>query len=233
MTPPPTVSTRLQRLARTAGSGPLITHYGPAGERTELSVTSFANWVAKTVNLLGDLGIEPGDTVTLPVLSERPAHWMALIWPFALWQAGLAVAVVSDAADADLVVTGPTDPRPRAPHTLACSLDPWARALTGLPAGVTDYSSEALAQPDAAPDAVVDAEALAWSDPARTLTASDLAALDPIADRLLARPSDPWQATSLLVRAILGGGSVVFVEGATDAVRTASAERARTLGPVA
>ena len=231
MIPAPTVSARLQRLARTAGSGPLITHYGPAGERTELSVASFANWVAKTVNLLDDLGIDHGDVVALPVLRERPAHWMALIWPFALWHAGFPVT--PDAAGADLAVAGPTDPRPLAPTTLACSLDPWARPLTGLPAGVTDYSSEALAQPDAAPDPVAGQGSLAWSDPAATLTAAELAALDPIADRVLARPTDPWQTTSLLVRAVLGGGSVVFVEGATDAARTASAEKARILGPVA
>lgn len=230
MTPPPTVSTRLQRLARTAGSGPLITHYGPAGERTELSVASFANWVAKTVNLLDDLGIEQGDVVALPVLRERPAHWMALIWPFALWQAGMPVTW---AADAELVVTGPDDPRPLAPTTLACSLDPWARPLAGLPAGVADYSSEALAQPDAAPDPVADPDAPAWSAPGLTLTAAELAALDPIADRVLAHPTDPWQAASLLIRAVLGGGSVVFVEGETDAARTASAEKARLLGPVA
>lgn len=231
MTPAPTVSTRLQRLARTAGSGPLITHYGPAGERTELSVANFANWVAKTVNLLDDLGIEQGDVVALPVLRERPAHWMALIWPFALWHAGFPVT--TDAAGADLAVVGPADPRPLAPTTLACSLDPWARPLTGLPAGVTDYSSEALAQPDAAPAPVAGGGALAWSDAAATLTDAELAALDPIADRVLASPTDPWQAASLLARAVLGGGSVVVVEGDTDAARTASAEKARILGPVA
>ncbi len=230
MTRPSTISARLQRRARAAGSGPLITHYGPAGERTELSVASFANWVAKTVNLLDDLGIERGDVVALPVLRERPAHWMALIWPFALWHAGMPVRF---AADADLVVTGPDAARPLAPTALACSLDPWARPLTGLPAGITDYSSEALAQPDAAPDPVAEDDAPAWSDPALTLSAADLGALDPIADRILARPTDPWDATSLLVRAILGGGSVVFVEGETDAARTASAEKARRLGPVA
>ena len=41
---------------------PLITFYDDAtDERTELSVTTFANWVAKTANLArDDLGLEPG-----------------------------------------------------------------------------------------------------------------------------------------------------------------------------
>ncbi|NEB75744.1 TIGR03089 family protein, partial [Streptomyces sp. SID14478] len=46
---------------------PLVTFYDDAtGERVELSVATFANWVAKTANLLqGDLNAEPGDRVAL------------------------------------------------------------------------------------------------------------------------------------------------------------------------
>ena len=74
MSPLRPVSAHLDRLTRTAGGAPLLTHYGPAGERTELSVASFANWVAKTVNLLDDLGMADGDVASLPVLADRPAH---------------------------------------------------------------------------------------------------------------------------------------------------------------
>lgn len=221
------VSTQLDRLVRTAGGAPLLTHYGPAGERTELSVASFANWVAKTVNLLDDVGLVEGDVVALPVVAERPAHWMALVWPFALWQAGLAAR--PEAPDADLVVLGPDDPRPVAPTTLACSLDPWGRALADLPDGVGDYSSEALAQPDAARSAPASLDSIAWADAGRDLTVGEVAALEPITDRILAAPATAWEAVSLLARAILGGGSVVFTESGGDPARTASSEKARVV----
>ncbi|MBK3590271.1 TIGR03089 family protein, partial [Streptomyces sp. MBT57] len=52
---------------------PLVTFYDDAtGERVELSVATFANWVAKTANLLqSDLAAEPGDRLALLL----PAHW--------------------------------------------------------------------------------------------------------------------------------------------------------------
>ena len=227
MSPLRPVSAHLDRLTRTAGGAPLLTHYGPAGERTELSVASFANWVAKTVNLLDDLGVADGDVVSLPVLADRPAHWMGLVWPFALWRAGLPAHL--DDPDADAAVLGPIDPRPVAPTTLACSLDPWGRALADLPDGVSDYSSEALAQPDAAASTPAPPDAPAWADGERTLTVADVAALEPITDRVLARPTTAWEAVSLLARAILGGGSVVFTESDGDPARTASAEKARVV----
>ena len=227
MTPLRPISVHLDRLVRTAAGAPLLTHYGPAGERTELSVASFANWVAKTVNLLDDLGIADSDVVSLPVLAGRPAHWMGLVWPFALWQAGLPAHL--DDPDADVAVVGPTAPPPVAPTTLACSLDPWGRALADLPDGVADYSSEALAQPDAAASTPAPPDAPAWADGERTLTVADVAALEPITDRVLARPTTAWEAVSLLARAILGGGSVVFTESDGDPARTASAEKARVV----
>ncbi|MDO5535103.1 MAG: TIGR03089 family protein [Propionibacteriaceae bacterium] len=227
MTPHRTVSASLEHRTRTAGGAPLLTHYGPATERTELSVASFANWVAKTVNLLDDLGLDADATVTLPVLAGRPAHWMALVWPFALWQAGLPAHL--DAPDADLAVLGPDAPAPAAPTTLACSLDAWGRGLADLPGGVLDYSTEALAQSDFAQSTPADKDAPAWVEPGHDLSVGDLAALDPITDRVLAQPTSAHEAVLLLARAILGGGSVVFVESAGDPARTATAEKARVL----
>src|SRR5688500_7214303 len=66
---------------------PLITFYDDStGERVELSVVTFANWVAKTANLLVDgLGAEPGQQVSL----DLPAHWQAAVWHAACWAAGL------------------------------------------------------------------------------------------------------------------------------------------------
>lgn len=229
MTSPAPVSVALERLAHTAGGGAFLTHYGPAGERTELSVASFANWVAKTTNLLDDLGVGPGDVVTLPVLAGRPGHWMGLIWPFALWRAGLTAHLVAD--DADLAVIGPVAPQPVAPLTLACSLDAWARPLTDLPAGVTDYSGEALAQPDAAPLPPAASDEPAWVDAEGTLTGADLAAVDAVADRVLITPSTPRAALIALVGATLGGGSVVVVEpgGHAEPAAIAASERARVV----
>ena len=68
---------------------PLITFYDDAtDERAELSVTTFANWVAKTANLLrDDLGLEPGATVAL----DLPPHWQAAVWLQACWALGLHV----------------------------------------------------------------------------------------------------------------------------------------------
>lgn len=82
---------------------PLITYYDDAGdERVELSVTTFANWVAKTANLLrDDLGADAGTTVAL----HLPAHWQAAVWLGACWALGAVAA--PGAERADVAVVGP------------------------------------------------------------------------------------------------------------------------------
>ncbi|WP_435177386.1 TIGR03089 family protein [Actinacidiphila sp. bgisy145] len=84
---------------------PLITFYDDAtGERVELSVATFANWVAKTANLIQDeLGAEPGDRVALLL----PAHWQTAVWLVAASAAGVVAVPGCDPAAADLVVSGP------------------------------------------------------------------------------------------------------------------------------
>lgn len=223
---------QLARRARTGGGSALLTHYGPQpGQRTELSATAFANWVDKTANLLDAIGADADADVTLPVLLEAPAHWMGLVWPFALWQRGVTARVVArkDAAAADLAVVGPDAPAPLAADTLACSLHPWGRALEDLPPGVTDYSSEALAQPDVHVAVPVDPQASAWIDADRDVSFAGLLDLPAIGDRVLARPAHAWAAVTLLVGAILGGGSVVLVEGDVDEEAIARQERARVV----
>lgn len=223
------VTDELARRVRSAGGSVLLTHYRPArGERTELSTRSFANWVDKTANLLDDLGLDADARVALPVLLEAPAHWMGLVWPFALWQRGLAARVVPrpDAVGWDLAVIGPDAPAPVAADTLACSLDPWARPLASLPAGVADYAGEALTQPDAHVALPAAPDAVAWQDAARTLTVAEVASVAPSPARVLAQPADAWASVALLVGAIVGGGSVVLVEGPGDLARLASDERA-------
>lgn len=207
-----------------------MTHYHPAkGERTELSVASFANWVDKTANLLDAQGVDADSVVSLPVLIERPAHWMGLVWPFALWQLGLTAHVTprAQAAESDLAVIGPDDPRPLAWQTMACSLHPWGLPLADLPDGVVDFSSEALAQPDVHQESPAGPGATAWSDAERQVLVSELTSLEPIAGRVALAPVDAWEATSVIARALLGGGSVVLVEGTSDELAAiAATERA-------
>lgn len=221
--------TLLAQRVRTGGGGALLTYYRPThGERTELSGTSFANWVDKTANLLDDLGIDEDSVVALPVLLEAPMHWMSCVWPFALWQRGLTARVVgrSDAMASDLAVIGPDAPAPLGAQTVACSLHPWGRRLVGLPPDVTDYAGEALAQPDAHRVAPAPPDAEAWVDAHSRATFADLDAVAPVTGRILARPTDAWAAVALLVGAVLGGGSVVFVDGDADVARIAADERA-------
>ncbi|WP_232549444.1 TIGR03089 family protein [Propioniciclava soli] len=226
------VSSQLHHRAARDGGAVLLTHYGPGGARTELSVASFANWVDKTANLLGELDLEPDADVALPVLGEAPAHWMAWVWPFACWRAGLSVRVASraDAAGADLAVIGPREPAPVGDVTYACSLDPWGRPLGDLPAGVADFAGEALAQPDFFPGVPTDPDAPAWFDHAGVRTHADVAALASVTERVCAAAPDAATALTLLAGAVLGGGSVVLVDDPeVDAGRVAASEHARLL----
>lgn len=199
------------------GSGPFLTHYA-GDERTELSARSFANWTAKTANLLTDgLGLDPGDRVELRLAAERPGHWMTLVWVMAAWQAGLTVV----ASDGDVVVTGPEPASGEAPGVpaLACSLHPLGLGLRDLPPGWTDFSAATLAQPDAwfgtGPESPDDT---AWDLAGRTATFAELTAATPTgARRLVVDPADAWAAaTRCLVEPLLGGGSSVVVTGATE-----------------
>src|SRR4051795_3315770 len=79
---------------------PLITFYDDAtGERIELSGATFANWVAKTANLLRDeCDVGPGSTVAVLL----PAHWQCATALCAAWACG--ARVVDEAAGADVAL---------------------------------------------------------------------------------------------------------------------------------
>lgn len=225
MTPPPSPVSLLERRVRGDGGRPFLTYYHPAaGERVEFSARSFANWVDKTANLLGTLGVE-GELVAGPLSVNHPGHWMSLVWPLACWQAGSGWAAlplpVPDGAG--LAVVGPEDPRPLLPEaTLACSLHPLGLSLAGLPEGVLDYSSNVLAEPDAHWAVPVAAGDLAWLDAERSVSHGELAGLEPITGRVLVRPVTAWQALSeAVLRPLLGGGSAVVVAGEVDDERLA------------
>lgn len=219
-----TLATRVRR----AGSAPLLTWYRTGdGARTELSATTVANWVDKTANLLDTLGVE--SVVEGRLSHDHPGHWMSAIWPLAAWQRGLGYTTVP-AAEAELVVTGPEAVAGSGRLSIACSLHPLGLGLPDLPAGVLDYTGEALAEPDLHLGLDAEPGATAWQDAERVVSHAGLAELPASSGRLLVRPESAWQVLSTAVLGpILGGGSAVIVEGAADAdtlTRIAAAERA-------
>ncbi|GAA2135184.1 TIGR03089 family protein [Nocardioides koreensis] len=129
---------------------PLVTYYDHAtGERVELSVTTYANWVAKAASLLAEEhDLERGQGLHL----DLPTHWLGPVFLGAAWTVGL---VVTTADHADAVVCGPEGLATWGPHAaelpvLACSLLPMGvRFSEPLPAGVHDVGIEVWSQPDA------------------------------------------------------------------------------------
>lgn len=128
---------------------PLVTFYDDAtGERVELSVATFGNWVAKTANLLQDeLGAQPGDRVALLL----PAHWQTAVWLLAAFSVGAVAVPGGDPGGADLVVSGPDTLK----EALACRGERVALALRPLggrfpqpPEGFADYAVEVPSQGD-------------------------------------------------------------------------------------
>ena len=142
----------LARQLRGDSSRPFITFYDDAtGERVELSVTTYANWVAKTASLLvEEHDLERGAALCV----DLPTHWLGPVFLGAAWAAGLVVTGPED-ADPDAVVCGPAGLDRWAPvaqdvPVLACSLLPLGvRFADPLPPGVHDVGVEVWSQPDA------------------------------------------------------------------------------------
>jgi uncharacterized protein (TIGR03089 family) len=135
-------------LAQEAGR-PLVTFYDiGSGERTELSVTTYANWVAKVSSLLADeLDVEHGTRL----LVDLPAHWLGTVVLGAAWNVGLEVVWE---APADAVITGPAGvvrwgSEAAGMPVVATALQPMAgRFASPLPEGVHDLGVEVWSQPD-------------------------------------------------------------------------------------
>jgi uncharacterized protein (TIGR03089 family) len=205
----------LRRLLADDPGRPLVTAYDDAtGERTELSVTTYANWVAKTANLfLDEYLLDPGDVVRLAL----PAHWLVPVFLGAAWSAGLVVTTDAD-ADAALLVSGP-EAVPAAGPQLACALRPFAvRFPQPLPDGVDDYGVLWPAQPDVLAVAEIGPTTAAWREDGATADQATLlgrareAAPGLAGSRLLTdvHPAERGGATSWLA-ALVGGGSLVLV----------------------
>ncbi|MET9440944.1 TIGR03089 family protein [Streptomyces sp. NPDC006610] len=215
----------LLRSALAADSArPLVTFYDDAtGERVELSVATFANWVAKTANLLQDgMSAEPGDRVALLL----PAHWQTAVWLLACSSVGVVADVEGDPGRADFVVAGPG----RFEAGLACSgeryalsLGPLGRRFATPPAGYADYAVDVPSHGDRfAPYAPVDPEAPALIVAGAEFTGAevveralgDAPGLDltgPGSRILSALPYDTWEGLSAgLYAPLAAGGSVVL-----------------------
>ena len=140
----------LARRLRDAAGQPLVTWYDHAtGERVELSVATYANWVAKTASLLAEEhDAERGGSLRI----DLPTHWLGPVFLGAAWTLGL---VVRPTSEPDAVVCGPAGLDRWAPEAgrlpvLACSLLPLGvRFAEPLPAGVHDVGVEVWSQPDA------------------------------------------------------------------------------------
>ncbi len=158
---------------------PFTTFYDDAtGERVELSVATFDNWVNKTANLLqDDLSAEPGQRVALLL----PAHWQTQVWLMACWSVGLVVVPGGAASDADLVISGPDtldEARAGTGERVALALRPMGARFAEPPAGFLDYAAEVAGHGDRFTPYVAPGP----GDPAlesegRTYTASELAEL--------------------------------------------------------
>ena len=160
-----TVPDLITSLLRNDPARPLVTFYDDdTGERVELSVKTFENWVAKTANLLqGELSADPGEHVALWL----PTHWQTAVWVCAAAACGVTVSTDPQVqTPVDVAVCGPeslAEATGRGTReVVALSLRPMGQGFDdGLPAGATDYAREVLAQGDsflplAAPDGDAD-----------------------------------------------------------------------------
>ncbi|MGY1743492.1 MULTISPECIES: TIGR03089 family protein [unclassified Blastococcus] len=146
---PPTPSGLLDATVRRAGAAPLLTHYDDvAASRVELSAATFANWVAKTANLLQEeFDVGPGSRVAVVL----PAHWQTAAVLMAAWGCGATVlepAAEDDGAlaDADVVLAdqGRLPPLEELdlPELVGLSLHPLGLGMAGYTGPARDYAVE-------------------------------------------------------------------------------------------
>lgn len=240
LAPASTFPAVLAALLRNDSARPLVTFYDDAtGERVELSVATYANWVAKTAALAQDeLDLERGAVV----LVDLSTHWLGAVWLGAAWSLGLVVTDdATRAADVDLVVCGPDRVEQYAAEAtratvVAISLRPLGGPFVDpLPAAVVDYGAVVLGQPDVfvAFDPPV-AEDRAWRDGSGAATQGELlseAARSTVVTRggRLLTDVNPCTRAGLptLLAALVQGASTVWVRHPDEAAWSARAEQER------
>ncbi|KRF29389.1 TIGR03089 family protein [Nocardioides sp. Soil805] len=199
---------------------PLVTWYDHAtGERVELSVTTYANWVAKAASLL----VEEGDLERgMRLRVDLPTHWLSPVFLGAAWTVGL---VLTSADDPDAVVCGPDSLEGWAARAdevvvLACSLLPLGvRFADPVPPGVHDVGLEIWSQPDAfapwdPPTGQDAATGAAYGDRSQAALMESAAAGSLLTDggRLfsVANPASP-PGIATFTEPLVRGGSLVLV----------------------
>src|SRR3954463_15054074 len=137
-------------------SAPLVTFYDDvSGERTELSATTLANWVAKTANLLQEeFAVGQGSTVAVAL----PVHWQTAAVLLAVWSCGATVLDTAAEAEgglagADLVVAAQdrlaaVEEEPAGGELLGLSLHPLGMGMTGYTGPARDFALEVRAAGD-------------------------------------------------------------------------------------
>ena len=236
--PPTTVANALRALMSGDAAQPLITYLGPDGARTELSVRTFENNVAKAANLLRD---DVDVTAESSVAIRLPLHWQTSVWLAACAMTGCTAWVHGDPDDpsVELAVLGPDNlDGPRAPLTLATALHPFGLPFTTpLPSGVLDAATEVRAHGDQFTSAGDITGNSAWLRfGARIWTqAQALEEATLLADsvgltsgqRLLcARPLDEVSVLALLAVPLAVAGAVVLLgDASADIEAVASRER--------
>jgi len=221
-----TFATLLADLLRRDPGRPLVTFYDDAtGERVELSVATYANWVAKTSSLLvEELDLERGDTIRV----DLPTHWLGPVFLGAAWNVGLTLSYDAEVLAGDLVVCGPDGLDRWSGHdrVVACSLRPLGvRFAEPLPAGVHDFGVEVWGRPDAfvpwdpptaddpaTPDATQEKLLTASGDLSGSLAGSVAGSVVGSGGRLLttANPVTP-EGLATFVEPLVAGGSTVWV----------------------
>lgn len=199
----------LEARLRREPSQPFVTFYDDAtGERTELSVTTYANWVSKTANLFTDeLMLDPGDDLRV----DLPPHWLGAVFLGGLLSCGLGLD-----AGAPVAIVGPDGliGGELAATTLACSLRPFAtRFAEPLPEGVLDHG-------------------VLWAGQSDVFSPVEPVELGEVVpdDRRVITDLNPVSAAGqeLLVTLLAGSGSLVLVTHADDSQWTAHSQSERS-----
>jgi uncharacterized protein (TIGR03089 family) len=234
---PQTIEEGFGALLAAEPSRPFVTYYDErSGERSELSVRSLANWVAKTHHLLQtELGLGVDDTAWLAL----PQHWISV--PILLGCATAGVQISDDPARADVAFGTPDSLRGvDVPDRFAIAVQRAAVgfAATDIPNDVHDYVAAVRPQADAWASVAFGATAAdGWDD---RYTRGELFAaareravalgLDAGARVLSTRAwTSPTDWLDALFAPLAAGGSVVYVAGTDDAAvisRRAEQERA-------
>ena len=126
---------------RRSPASPLVTYYdGTTGERTELSATTLANWVAKTANLLQDeFDVAPGSTVTVLL----PPHWQTAAVLLGVWSCGAAVRESPEPGESGLALVAQSRLAEFQDEGDADHLDVLGVSLHPLGMGMRDYTGDA------------------------------------------------------------------------------------------